>query len=145
MANLANHQRLFDLPDGRLFRCFQTSVEPGVGPDERKQSLPAGEAFTNHGSGKQWRKVEGDQVTASGALVDTVAIFDDLAPRPGDVGRPFVPAVAGRPGMSLADWLLPPAKGARCVVLTGLPTQFGGGLGKSAERPGDDLFQTAMD
>ena len=31
------------------------------------------------------------------------------------------------------------------MVLTGLPTQFGGGLGKSAERPGDDLFQTAMD
>jgi hypothetical protein len=47
--------------------------------------------------------------------------------------------------MSLADWLLPPAKGARCVLLTGLPTQFGGGSGKVAGRPGDDLFQAAMD
>lgn len=84
-------------------------------------------------------------VSLAASLVDTVAIFDDLAPRPGDVGRPLVPAVAGRPGMSLADWLLPPAKGARCVLLTGLPTQFGGGSGKVAGRPGDDLFQAAMD
>ena len=84
-------------------------------------------------------------VSLAASLADTMAVFDDLAPRPADAGRPLVPAVAGRPGMSLADWLSPPAKAARCVLLTGLPTQFTGGPGKSAGRPGDDLFQTAMD
>ena len=84
-------------------------------------------------------------VSLAASLVDTVAIFDDLTPRPGDVGMPFVPAVAGRPGMSLADWLLPPVKNARCVLLAGLPTQFGGGLGTRAGQSGDDLFLIAMD
>lgn len=84
-------------------------------------------------------------VSLAASLADTIAIFDDLAPRPGDSGRPLVAAVAGRPGMSLSDWLLPPPKAARCVLLTGLPTQFAGGLGKPTGRPGDDLFQTAMD
>ena len=79
------------------------------------------------------------------SLADTVAVFDDLTARPGENSRPLVAAVAGRPGLSLADWLVPPPKAARCVVLTGLQTQFSAVPAKEPGRAGADLFQAAMD
>ena len=47
--------------------------------------------------------------------------------------------------MSFKDWLAPPNKVTRCAVLTGLQTQAAGGLNKPTDRPGSDLFMTAMD
>ena len=47
--------------------------------------------------------------------------------------------------MSFKDWLAPPYKAARCAVLTGLQTQVSRGLNNSTDRPGSDLFMTAMD
>ena len=84
-------------------------------------------------------------VALPASLADTLAVFDDLAPRATSSGQPLVAAVAGHPGMSLPDWLRPPAKAPRYVLLTGLPTQVASGLSKVSGRAGHDLFTTAMD
>jgi len=78
------------------------------------------------------------------SLADTVAVFDDLTPRSTMSDQPMVAAVAGRPGMSFEDWLQPPAKMPRCVLLTGLQTGATSGTNKALGRAGDDLFTTAM-
>lgn len=84
-------------------------------------------------------------VALPASLADTLAVFDDLAPRATSSGQPLVAAVAGHPGMSLPDWLRPPAKAPRCVLLTGLQTQVANGLSRVSGRAGHDLFTTAMD
>ena len=84
-------------------------------------------------------------VALPASLADTLAVFDDLAPRATSSGQPLVAAIAGHPGMSIPDWLRPPAKAPRCVLLTGLQTQVANGLSRVSGRAGDDLFTTAMD
>ena len=84
-------------------------------------------------------------VSISASLADTLVIFDELSADGKMNDRPLIAADAGRPGMSFKDWLAPPYKAARCAVLTGLQTQASGGLSQSTERPGSDLFMTAMD
>ena len=84
-------------------------------------------------------------VSISTSLADTLVIFDELTADGKVADRPLIAADAGRQGMSFKDWLAPPYKAARCAVLTGLQTQASGGLTQSTERPGSDLFMTAMD
>jgi hypothetical protein len=84
-------------------------------------------------------------VSISASLADTLVIFDELTADGKMADRPLIAADAGRQGMSFKDWLAPPYKAARCAVLTGLQTQASGGLTQSTERPGSDLFMTAMD
>jgi len=84
-------------------------------------------------------------VSISASLADTLVIFDELSADGKITDRPLIAAHAGRPGMSFRDWLAPPYKVARCAVLTGLQTQVSGGLNKPTDRPGSDLFMTAMD
>ena len=84
-------------------------------------------------------------VSISASLADTLVIFDELTADGKVADRPLIAADAGRQGMSFKDWLAPPYKAARCAVLTGLQTQASGGLTQSTERPGSDLFMTAMD
>mgnify|MGYP007000320502 len=78
-------------------------------------------------------------------LADTLVIFDELSADGKITDRPLIAAHAGRSGMSFKDWLAPPYKSARCAVLTGLQTQVSRGLNNSTDRPGSDLFMTAMD
>ena len=84
-------------------------------------------------------------VTLPASLADTVAVFDDLTLRSITSNQPMVATVAGRPGMLLADWLQPPAKMPRCILLMGLQTGATGGNSTTRGRPGADLFTTAMD
>ena len=81
----------------------------------------------------------------SASLADTLVIFDELSANGKITDRPLIAADAGRPGMSFNDWLAAPQKAARCAVLTGLQTQASEGLNKATDRPGNDLFMTAMD
>ncbi len=84
-------------------------------------------------------------VSISASLADTLVIFDELSADGKITDRPLIAAHAGRSGMSFKDWLAPPYKAARCAVLTGLQTQVSRGLNNSTDRPGSDLFMTAMD
>ena len=84
-------------------------------------------------------------VSISASLADTLVIFDELSADGQITDRPLIAAHAGQPGMSFKDWLAPPHKVTRCAVLTGLQTQVAGGLNKPTDRPGSDLFMTAMD
>jgi len=85
-------------------------------------------------------------VPLAASLGDTIAVFDDLSTAPGSSGRPLVAAVAGRPGMAFSDWLLPPPKAARRVLLTGLSTPFTATSSQpQAGSDGAEMFQAAMD
>lgn len=84
-------------------------------------------------------------VALPASLADTVAVLDDLTLRSTKSDQPMVAAVAGRPGMSLNEWLRPPAKMPRCILITGLQTNAIDGNGNALDRPGSDLFTAAMD
>jgi hypothetical protein len=58
----------------------------------------------------------------------------------GGAARTLVAAQPGRQGMTHADWLEPPAKRPRCVVLPGMQTAMAGGLVKLPAQPGEELF-----
>ena len=86
-----------------------------------------------------------DPVGGSASLADNLLVFDEL-PMPGmSANRPLIATHGGRPGMSFNEWLIAPAKTARCVVLTGMQTQASEGLNNLTAPPGNDLFMAAMD
>ncbi|MFM9059565.1 MAG: CHAT domain-containing protein [Planctomycetaceae bacterium] len=84
-----------------------------------------------------------------GALVasvfDALMMFDES----GEAGAAatLVPAAAGRGGLTFADWIAPPPKRARVVVVPGLQTALADGLKEKSlpSRPGDDVFLPATD
>jgi hypothetical protein len=51
----------------------------------------------------------------------------------------------GTAAMTFADWLEPPLKRTRRILLPGLQTAMAGGLAKLPERPGNDVFIAATD
>ena len=80
-----------------------------------------------------------------GSLFEDLAIFDELGGDGPIATRPLIQAAAGTAGMTFADWLAPPLKRPRRVVLPGLQTALAGGLDKLPTRPGEDVFVAATD
>lgn len=75
------------------------------------------------------------------SLFDALAMFDESTP------AVLVPPAAGKGGLALAEWLAPPAKRPRVVLVPGLQTAMADGLREKSPppRPGDDLFLPATD
>jgi len=104
-------------------------------------------------------RAAGGSTALAASAFDALAIFEPL----GGDGPPghstLVPAAPGRPQLQMADWVAPPTKRPRLVMLPGYETAMAGGFksataasspasrGRAAgpQRPGDDLFQPAMD
>ncbi|MFM7136037.1 MAG: CHAT domain-containing protein [Planctomycetota bacterium] len=79
------------------------------------------------------------------SLCDTLVVYDELVPPGLDASWPLLSAVGPRPGITLADWLAPPPKRPRQVILPGVQSAMAGGLLKPPARPGEDLFLPAVD
>ena len=75
------------------------------------------------------------------SVFDALAVFDE------STTVVLVPPAAGKGGLSLAEWLAPPAKRPRVVLVPGLQTAMADGLKEKSRlaRPGDDLFLPATD
>jgi hypothetical protein len=80
-----------------------------------------------------------------GSLFDSLVVYDELAAADPASAWPLLAGGGNRPGMSLADWLAPPPKRPRLVVLPGVQTAMATGLVKPPARPGEDLFVPAVD
>jgi tetratricopeptide (TPR) repeat protein len=74
------------------------------------------------------------------SLLDTLLVLDELAGDGPIAARPLLSTQAGKPAMTFGDWLSPPSKRPRCVVLPGFQSAMAGGLAKLPTRPGEDLF-----
>lgn len=79
------------------------------------------------------------------ALVDTLVVLDEVAGDAASSARPLLSAPTGKPVVSFAEWLAPPAKRPRCLVLPGFQSAAAGGLAKPPARPGNELFQATTD
>jgi hypothetical protein len=79
------------------------------------------------------------------SLCDTLVILDELAGDGPVAARSLVAETTAKGGMTFGDWLAPPRKRPRLVVLPGFQTAMAGGLAKMPPRAGDDLFMAATD
>ncbi|MFM7108735.1 MAG: CHAT domain-containing protein, partial [Planctomycetaceae bacterium] len=75
------------------------------------------------------------------SIYDALAVFDE------STAAVLVPPAAGKGGLAFAEWLAPPAKRPRVVLVPGLQTAMADGLKEKSlpQRPGDDLFLPATD
>jgi tetratricopeptide (TPR) repeat protein len=79
------------------------------------------------------------------ALVDALVVLDEVSGDGPAAARPLLSSPTGRPAVSFGDWLGPPAKRPRCLVLPGFQSAVAGGLAKPPARPGNELFQATTD
>ena len=84
-------------------------------------------------------------VPAVASLCDTLVILDELAGDGPIAARSLVAETPAKGGMTFGDWLAPPRKRPRLMVLPGFQTAMAGGLAKMPPRAGDDLFIAATD
>jgi hypothetical protein len=80
-----------------------------------------------------------------GSLFDTLVVYEEAGIAEPTGGTPLLSAGQGRSGMTLADWLAPPPKRPRRIVLPGLTTAMGGGLLSTPARAGEELFLATTD
>jgi tetratricopeptide (TPR) repeat protein len=80
-----------------------------------------------------------------GSLFEDLAIFEELGGEGPIAARPLIQSAAGAAGMTFADWLGPPLKRPRRIILPGLQTAVAGGLDKLPARAGEDIFIAATD
>jgi len=80
-----------------------------------------------------------------GSLFDTLLIYEEAGIAEPPAATPLLAAGQGRGGMTLADWLAPPPKRPRRIVLPGLTTAMGGGLLNTPARAGEELFLATTD
>lgn len=78
-------------------------------------------------------------------ICEALVIFEEIAADRPAALRMLVPAGAGQPGISFAEWLASPRKRPRLVVLPGLQTAISGAFRPEPARPGAELFATALD
>ena len=79
------------------------------------------------------------------ALCDRLVLCDELGGDGPLAERPLAVGVSGKPTFTFGDWLDPPAKRPRVVIVPGLQTAMADGLAKPPARPGEDLFLAATD
>jgi len=79
------------------------------------------------------------------SLLDTLVVFEELAIDGPAATRPLVTSQPGRPGVTFDEWLDPPGKRPRCILLPGLQSAMAGGLAKPPARPGDEIFLAIAD
>ncbi|MFM7289852.1 MAG: hypothetical protein ACKO6B_01305 [Planctomycetia bacterium] len=121
---------------GRLFRgdkpaVAQESAERLAGGLDRAMILPpAGPS---------------SPLPLAASLLETFLVLDELSGDGPIVTRPLLSTQAGRPAMTFGDWLSPPGKRPRCVVLPGFQSAMAGGLSRLPARPGEDLFLALTD
>lgn len=87
----------------------------------------------------------GSSAVLEAALCDRLVLCDELGGGLPLADRPLAVGPAGKPLFTFGDWLAPPVKRPRVVVLPGLQTAMADGLAKLPARPGDDLFMAASD
>lgn len=88
---------------------------------------------------------DGGTTVLAGSLCDTLVILDELSGDGPIAARPLATGTPAKGGLTFGDWLAPPRKRPRLVVLAGLQTALAGGLAKLPAQPGDDLFLAATD
>lgn len=78
---------------------------------------------------------------------EAIALFEEVAADRPAATRLLVPGTSGQAGMTFGDWLAPPLKQPRVVILPGLQTAMSGGFDpkRLPARPGDELFAVATD
>ena len=78
-------------------------------------------------------------------LFDDLVIFEELGGEGPIAARPLIQTAVGTAGMTFGDWLAPPLKRTRRILLPGLQTALAGGLAKLPARAGEDIFIAATD
>jgi tetratricopeptide (TPR) repeat protein len=79
------------------------------------------------------------------SLLDTLVVFDELSGDGPVSTRPLLSMQGGKPAMTFGDWLSPPSKRPRCIILPGFQSAMAGGLSKLPTRPGEDIFLAVTD
>jgi tetratricopeptide (TPR) repeat protein len=79
------------------------------------------------------------------SLCDRLVLADELGGEGPIAERPLAIAVGGKPAFTFGEWLGPPPKRPRIVIVPGMQTEMADGLAKPSARPGDDLFIAATD
>jgi tetratricopeptide (TPR) repeat protein len=79
------------------------------------------------------------------SLLDTLVVFDELSGDGPVSTRPLLSMQGGKPAMTFGDWLSPPSKRPRCIILPGFQSAMAGGLSKIPARPGEDIFLAVTD
>jgi hypothetical protein len=81
-------------------------------------------------------------------VCEAVAIFEEIVADRPTATRVLVPAAGGQAGLTYGDWLAPPHKRPRIIVLPGLQTAMAGSFDakqRPPARPGDELFAVSTD
>ncbi|MEI7782016.1 MAG: CHAT domain-containing protein, partial [Planctomycetota bacterium] len=81
----------------------------------------------------------------AGSLCDTLVILDELSGDGPIAARSLATGTPAKGGLTFGDWLAPPRKRPRLVVLPGLQTALAGGLAKLPAQPGDEEEIVATD
>jgi hypothetical protein len=85
------------------------------------------------------------QPVLAASTVDTLVVFEELTAAGPTAAREILAPGPGRAGATFGDWLAPPPKRPRRIVLPGLQTAMADGFDAVPARPGDDAFSAAMD
>jgi tetratricopeptide (TPR) repeat protein len=80
-----------------------------------------------------------------GSLFDTLLIYEETGIAEPTAATPLLAAGQGRGSMTLAEWLAPPPKRPRQILLPGLTSAMGAGLSSTPARAGEDLFLATTD
>jgi tetratricopeptide (TPR) repeat protein len=85
-------------------------------------------------------------IPVAAAVCDSLAVFDELSGEGPVAVWPLLPYGTGKgSAVTFGDWLAPPQKRPRRVLLPGLQTAMAGGLAKVPQRPGEDVFLAVTD
>lgn len=79
------------------------------------------------------------------SLLDTMLVFDELSGDGPVATRPLLTLQGGKPAMTFGDWLAPPSKRPRCILVPGFQSAMAGGLAKLPPYPGEELFLAVTD
>jgi hypothetical protein len=85
-------------------------------------------------------------IPLAAAVCDSLAVFDELSGEGPVATWPLLPYGTGKgSAVTFGDWLAPPQKRPRRLLLPGLQTAMAAGLAKVPQRPGEDVFLAVTD